>query len=135
MSPSDETRITSEIELVFDELVAAAKSKDHDRYFSFFETNTFTALTTTGSTVPSFEAFRLIYEPQLGAVQSYKSLNFDPVHIRVIDANSAVLVNEYVAEVVLTSGEVVSASGAGAQFWSRRTGAWKLVHISDAVKQ
>ena len=124
----------AEVETAFDNLVSATKSGDHDLYFSFFDATSFTALSANGSTLSSFERFKQIYEPQLGAVQAYNSLMFDPVHIQVIDPNTAILTNEYTAEVVLTSGTVVPASGAGAHVWSKSTGAWKLVHVSDAVK-
>lgn len=135
VSSSQEAVIKAEIEAVFEDLVSATKERDHELYFSFFDTSTLTILNANGSTLQSFDAFKLIYEPQLGAVQRYNSLEFDPVHISVVDAKSAILVNEYYAEVVLTSGDVVSAAGAGAQFWSKRSGEWKLVHISDAQKQ
>jgi len=135
ISSLEETKVKSEVKTEFEKLVNATKSRDHDLYFSFFEASAFTALTANGSTLSSFDAFKLIYEPQLGAVQSYNALNFDPIHIQVIDPRNAILTNEYTAEVVLISGEVVSASGAGAQFWSKSTGEWKLVHVSDAVKR
>lgn len=130
----DDALIESEVETAFDQLVSAARAGDYKRYFSFFDTDTFTALNADGSTLRSFDAFKLTYEPQLGVVQSYKSLKFDPIYINVIDANNAILVNEFSAEVILTSGDVVFASGAGAQFWSRKSGEWKLVHVSDAQK-
>lgn len=135
LSELDEVTIKLEVEAAFDRLVDATVSADHDRYFSYFDQGSFSALSANGSTLSSFETFKLIYEPQLGAVQSYNVLKFDPVHIQVLDHNNAVLTNEYTAEVVLTSGEVVAASGAGAQVWSKSTGDWKLVHVSDAVKR
>jgi hypothetical protein len=134
-SAPDEARIKAEVETAFENLVSATKSGDHDLYFSFFEDASFTALSSNGTTLSTFDRFKQIYEPQLEAVQAYKTLIFDPVHIQVIDPNNAILTNEYKAELVLTSGDVVSASGAGAQFWSKSTGEWKLVHVSDAVKQ
>lgn len=129
------TAMEAEVEAAFEELVSATKNGDHGRYFDLFDTETFTALNADGSTLPSFDAFKDLYAPQLGAVKRYQSLEFDPIHIRIIDANTAVLVNEYSAEVELTSGTIVSASGAGAQIWSKRSGEWKLVHISDAQKR
>ena len=134
LSLLDEARVKAEVETAFEHLVSATKSGDHDLYFSFFEETSFTALSSNGSTLSSFDRFKQIYEPQLDAVQSYNALIFEPVHIQVIDLNNAVLTNEYTAEVVLKSGDVVSASGAGAQFRSRSNGEWKLVHVSDAVK-
>ena len=135
VAPVDQTRIKLEVEVAFTKLVDATKANDHELYFSFFEADSFTALTANGSTLSSFDAFKLIYEPQLGAIQSYNALSFDPVYIQVIDPNNAILTNEYTAEVVLTSGETVSATGAGAQFWTKSSGEWKLVHVSDAVKK
>lgn len=130
----DDAKVKSEVEAAFETLVNATRSGDHDLYFSLFDAESFTALTANGSILSSFEAFKQIYEPQLGAIESYKTLNFDPVHIQVIDPTHAILTNEYTADVVLTSGALVSASGAGTQVWSKSTGAWKLVHISDALK-
>ena len=135
ISSSKEAVVKAEIEAVFEDLVSATEERDHELYFSFFDTSTLTTLNSDGSTLRSFDAFKLTYGPQLGAVQNYNSLEFDPVHISVVDAKNAILVNEYSAEVVLTSGETVSATGAGAQFWSKRSGEWKLVHLSDAQKQ
>ena len=135
MSSLEEGRIKAEVETAFENLVSASKSGDLDLYFSFFDETSFTALSSNGTTLSSFDRFKKIYEPQFGAVQAYNSLMFDPVHIQVIDPNTAILTNEYTAEVLLISGDVVSAAGAGAQFWSKSTGEWKLVHVSDAVKQ
>lgn len=129
-----QTDVKSEIEIAFRELVGAAQSNDSERYFSFFEPNAFTAMSSDGSILPTFEAFRLIYEPQLAAVQKYISLDFEAVEIRLIDKQTAILLNEYNAELILVSGERVSASGAGVQVWVKRSDQWKLAHVSDMAK-
>jgi len=100
----------------------------------FFDQEDFTILNADGTTIDSFEKFKTVYNPQFKAIQKYNTLNFDPVIIHVIDNENSVLVNEYSAELVLKSGDVISASGAGAQFWSKRSGEWKLVHISNASR-
>ena len=127
--------LKSEVEAVFNDLVDAAKAGDIERYFSFFNVETFTALTADGSAIGTFDEFRERVCPQLESVERYNSLKFDPVTISVLDASHAVLVNEYSAEVVLKSGVVVAASGAGTQVWSKRGGTWRLVHVSDAIKR
>ncbi|MEL7312387.1 MAG: nuclear transport factor 2 family protein [Pseudomonadota bacterium] len=127
--------LKSEVEAAFNDLVDAAKNGDIERYFSFFDQDTFTALTADGSTIATFDAFRERVAPQLEFIERYNSLEFDPVKVSVLDSSNAVLVNEYSAEVVLKSGDIVAASGAGTQVWSKRTGVWKLVHVSDSIKR
>lgn len=127
--------VQSEVEAVFKELTQAAKSLDHERYLSFFDENDFSVLNADGTTLSTFETFKDSYLPQLEYIESYNYLTFDPVNINVIDTRNAILVNEYTAEVTLKSGVVMAASGAGVQFWSKRTGEWKLVHVSDAAKK
>jgi len=134
LTTEKEASIHDEIEGVFHELTKAAETLDHERYFSFFDENNFSVLNADGTTSSRFESFKNSYLPQLKHIQEYNYLEFDPVNISVIDIRNAVLVNEYSAEVMLKSGEVVTASGAGVQFWSKRTGEWKLVHVSDATK-
>ena len=126
--------LKAEVKTEFDRLVLAAKTLDHDSYLSFFNAEQFTALNADGTTISDFKAFRDWYRPQMQAVREYNRLTFDPVSITILDARNAVLINEYIAEVVLTSGEVVTASGAGAQFWNKDTGDWKLVHVSSSSK-
>ena len=82
----------------------------------------------------SFQIFKEAYLPKLQFTESYQNLEFTNVKIDVINASTAVLVNEYNATVTLTTGDTVNAAGAGAQVWSKRTGAWKLVSVSSSVK-
>lgn len=126
--------VKSEIEFAFRELVDAAQSNDTEQYFSFFEPDAFTAIGADGSVIPTFEAFKLIYAPQFAAVENYIGLDFETVEIRIIDKQTAILLNEYTAELVLVSGERVSASGAGVQVWVKRSDQWKLAHVTDITK-
>ncbi len=126
-----EKRTKEEITQAFDALAFAAENLDFDSYFSLFDDKTFTALNSNGTTCDSFNEFQSTYLPQFKTIHKYNSLEFGRVIINVIDSENAVLINEYSAEIVLESGDIVSANGAGAQFWSKRTGNWKLVHVSD----
>lgn len=127
--------LETEIKTVFEALVDATVSKDLRGYYSFFDANAFSAISSDGSIIPTFEAFRVTYEPHLAAVQRYESLEFQAVEIRIINAETAILTNEFRAELVLVSGEHVSASGAGVQVWVKRGDRWKLAHVTDIAKQ
>ncbi|WP_262694782.1 nuclear transport factor 2 family protein [Kordiimonas aquimaris] len=129
-----EIQVTSEVNQAFLGLVEASKTLDHARYFSYFDTEKYTALNEDGTVLHSFAVFQEIYMPQVAYVERYNDLQFDNVKIDVIDKNTAVLVNEYTAEVVLTNGDIVKAAGAGTQVWSKRTGEWKLVNVSSSAK-
>ncbi len=123
-----------EVGLAFEGLAEAVKALNHEKYFSYFDEDTFSALNEDGTVLHSFAAFKGMYLPQVQYIQRYQSLTFDKVKIDIIDPNTAILMNEYTAEVVLKSGETVNASGAGTQVWSKRTGTWKLVNVSSSAK-
>ena len=134
-SPLDQNSQTArEVQSAFQDLAAAARDLNNDRYFSFFDETTFSILNSNGTVEQSFEDFQAAYLPQVAAIDRYDSLEFDPVIINVVDANNAIVLTEYTAELPLKSGETISASGAGVQVWSKQAGQWKLVHISNAVK-
>lgn len=134
MTAQRENEIRAEVDTAFQGLANASKSLDHDKYFSYFDTGKYTALNENGAVLHSFTAFKDMYEPQLKYLESYQSLEFSNVKIDVIDASTAILVNEYTATVTLTSGETVNAAGAGTQVWSKHTGSWKLVNVSSSSK-
>lgn len=123
--------IEREIQAAFDNLSDAVKTLDHDRYFSLFDAQTFSILNADGTSDMSLDAFRNAYMPQVEFIERYNRLEFSDVEINVIDANTAVLLNRYIAEVELKSGDVINATGAGAQVWSKRANGWKLVHVSN----
>ena len=135
MSEQEKRAIRTEVECVFGDFAKAAQSLDHEAYFSFMDADNFTFLGADGATLHSLKEFRDAYLPQLRAVKKYNRLAFDPLRVTVIDASHAIVVNEFSAEVVLKSGVSIETSGAGAQFWSKRSGEWKLVHISNSLKQ
>ena len=134
LNTSRKNEIYTEVNSAFQGLVDASKSLDHEKYFSYFDAEKYTTLNEDGTVLHSLDAFREMYLPQQKYIKSYQSLEFSNVKIDVIDASTAVLVNEYTASVTLTSGETVSAAGAGTQVWSKRTGTWKLVNVSSSLK-
>ena len=126
--------IHMEISQAFAGLSDAVLKIDLDRYVSYFDKDKYTGLNEDGTVLHSFKAFETTSLPALQYIKSYNDLTFSNVKIDVIDKNTAILVNEYTAEVVLMSGDVVTASGAGTQVWSKRTGEWKLVNVSSSSK-
>lgn len=134
MTNDQEAAVAAEVTTAFQGLAEASQKLDHERYFSYFDAEKYTALNENGEVLHSFKTFKDIYEPQLAYLASYESLEFSNVKIDVIDASTAILVNEYEATVTLTSGETISAAGAGTQVWSKRTGTWKLVNVSSSSK-
>ncbi len=134
MSIEQRHQVESEVQRAFEGLSQAAQTLDHERYFSFFDRSDLTILNADGSILDSYSEFQQTYQPQLEYIQKYNHLKFDPVTIDVIDENNAVLVNAYIGEVVLVSGDVLSVAGAGTQVWSKRTGEWKLVHVTNIVR-
>ena len=134
LTPAQATEIRGEVNAAFEGLAEASQTLNHEAYFSYFDAEKYTALNENGEVLHSFKAFKDIYEPQLGYLESYQNLEFNNVKIDVIDASTAVLVNEYEATVTLKSGETISAAGAGTQVWSKRTGSWKLVNVSSSAK-
>lgn len=134
LSKAEELEIHEAVNQSFTGLVAAVKSLDADSYYNYFEADKFTSLNEYGTVTHSFREFKSTYDQQLPLIKKYKSLEFSNVKITVIDKNTAILVNEYDAEVVLQSGDSVFASGAGTQVWSNTTSHWKLVNVSSSTK-
>ena len=130
----DTESVSAEIMFAFSGLADAVKNLDHETYFSYFDEHNYTALNEDGSVLHSLTAFKEMYLPQVAYIQNYNDLTFSNVKIDVIDANTAILVNEYSAEVVLTTGDIVAANGAGTQVWSKLSGTWKLVNVSSSSK-
>ena len=129
-----EDEIKNSVNLAFKGLAEAAKSSDVARYFEFFDKEKFTALNEDGTVTHSFGEFEKSYREQISSVENYQSLEFRNVKITVVNTDTAILVNEFRAEVVLKSGDVVTAEGAGTQVWAESDGNWKLVSVSSSSK-
>jgi len=134
LDKSSELQVESEVKQVFEELAVAARSLNIDDYLGFFDKKKFTSLNDNGSVFHSFSDFENLYRQQIPALEKYNSLEFTNVKITVLNNSTAILVNEYRAEVVLKSGDTVSAGGAGTQVWSKGSGVWLLVSVSGSMK-
>lgn len=135
MTKVDEDAIRDAITQSFDGLAKAVTSLNSDRYYEFFDSNKFTSLNEDGTVTHSFKEFQKTYDAQVPYIKEYKALEFSNVKITVVDKNTAILVNEYEVEVLLQSGDLVTAAGGGLQVWSNTTGEWKLVSVSSSPKQ
>ncbi len=134
LSKAEELEIHETVNQSFLGLVAAVKSLNAHSYYNYFDADKFTSLNEDGTVTHSFKEFKDAYDRQLPLIKKYKSLEFSNVKITVIDKNTAILVNEYDAEIVLQSGDSVFASGAGTQVWSHAATQWKLVSVSSSTK-
>jgi hypothetical protein len=118
----------------FEKLVVAARSLDHSTYIAFFDKNKFSSLNENGTVTHDLATFSAKVEESFSAFKGYDSLEFDNVKVTVIDSNMAILVNEFMATVILHSGNALSVAGAGTQVWSKHSGSWKLVNVSGSSR-
>ncbi len=123
-----------EVLQAFASLVEASKSMDFQQYIDHFDTKSFVGLNSDGSNWNSLEELIQTVEPGFAAVATVESLHFTNVEVEVIDANTAILVNEFEQSMVLQSGVAISIAGGGTQVWSKRSGTWKLVSVSASMK-
>lgn len=130
----DEDAVTADVRSAFASLVKAAEALDVDEYLNHFDRDRFTALNADGTVVHSFSEWEDAIGSQFAALEAYESLDFDRVKITALNADTAILVNEYRAIVLLASGETVSAKGGGTQVWRRTDDDWKLVNVSSSVR-
>ena len=107
-------------------------SLDIVAYLGYFDKKKFTALNANGTVTHSFSTFENDIRQQFPTIKRYLSLEFSNVKITIIDQKTAILVNEYKADLVLQSGQEVSAYGAGTQVWALSDQDWKLVSISSS---
>ena len=134
LTDSTINKIELEIRESFNGLVEAANSLDTRRYFEFFDKEKFAGLSANGTNWNSIEDFKALINPSFAMVEKIESLEFTNVYISVIDANTAVLVNEYEQNAQLKSGEIVKGAGGSVQVWSKASGNWKLVSVSASNK-
>jgi hypothetical protein len=130
----DEAAIRDSVNGAFKSLAEAAKSLDSEKYLSHFDRRKFTSLNEDGTVTHSFDEFAKVYVKQTESIAKYKSLEFDDVKITVVNESTAILVNTYIADVLLKSGQSVTASGAGTQVWTKNGDFWKLVSVSSSAR-
>lgn len=135
MTPSAEerARIRASVTEAFNGLVNAAKSLQAEPYLAYFDKQIFTALNADGTVTHSFDAFSQTYLQQIQALERYDSLVFSNVKVTAINSKTAILVNEFKADVILQSGDSLSMKGGGTQVWALQHKSWKLVSVSSSA--
>jgi hypothetical protein len=118
----------------FRNLVEASKKLDTKTYFQYFDVEKFIGLNSDGTNWNSFDELTPVINVGFNSIQKVKLIEFPNVKVSVIDANTAILVNEYTQTVLLKNGNTYTASGGGTQVWSKRSGRWKLVSVSASNK-
>lgn len=130
LNEKQKQQIKLEIETVFNGLVDAAKALDTQAYFAFFDQHKFVGLNEDGSNWNNFAELAQLITPGFAAVKQINSLTFPNVTISVIDAHTAILVNQFKQNLTLHDGTVIEVAGGGTQVWSNHSGQWKLVSVS-----
>jgi hypothetical protein len=131
----DKKHIEEQILNQFERLVETAKSLDHESYMKFFDSSKLTSFNDDGTITEDFNAFSIMIEKGFSGFKRYKTLEFNTVKISVIDINTAILMNEYNAVVILKNNEAFPVAGAGTQVWNLSNGQWKIVHVTSNHRQ
>lgn len=126
----DPATVEREVLAAFGSLVEASQDLDAARYFSHFDADKFVGLNADGTVWQSLDDLEPMINEGFAAIATVTALVFDKVKVSVIDAQTAVLVNEFVQTIEFKHGGTAKYAGGGAQVWSKRSGAWKLVSIS-----
>ena len=127
-------QIQSEVLAAFGELVEASKARDSARYLQSFVREKFTGLSADGTIWQTMEDLEKLIVPGFAMIERLASLEFFKVQVTVVNAATAILVNEFKQSIVLKNGDTVEQAGGGLQVWVQTGDAWKLVSIaaSDA---
>lgn len=133
LTAKEKNAIKEEIQAEFEGLIEAAKSLDADQYLAYFDEDSFTGLNADGTVTHSLEAFARLYRQSLPLFESYEYLEFFRVKITVLSRDTAILVNEYQADIILKSEKTISVNGAGTQVWHRKNDEWLLVNVSSSL--
>lgn len=111
-------------------LVDAVESLDSNRYFEYFDKEKFTGLNADGTVWHSIDDLEAIISSGFRVVEKNISLEFNKVKVTVINATTAILVNEYKQSILLKNSNIIEQAGGGTQVWFKSNGTWKLVSIS-----
>tara|TARA_R110000868_G_scaffold368227_1_gene631224 strand:+ start:64021 stop:64494 length:474 start_codon:yes stop_codon:yes gene_type:complete len=130
----DKSQIKTEVQKSFETLVLATKKSDWEGYFNLFDHENFSGLNADGTTWESFNEFKDSVLPAFKMIEKNQALKFPILKITVIDSQTAVLINEYEQQLLLTNGQSIEVSGGGTQVWSKASGTWKLVSVSASSK-
>jgi hypothetical protein len=123
-------QLEAEVMGAFRGLVDASKALDASRYFDYIDKDKFTGLSAEGKAWHSFKDLEQLISTGFPMVERVVSLEFSNVKVTVINAATAILVNEYTQTIQLKNMDIVHQSGGGTQVWSRSGDTWKLVSIS-----
>jgi hypothetical protein len=134
LSIEQKNRVETEVNQAFKQLVKVSTELNVEQYFALIDADKFVGLNANGSNWNSIAELRQVVEPGFNFVETVESLTFPNVKISVIDAQTAVLVNEYEQTVVLAGGSRHTSRGGGVQVWSKASGQWLLVSISASAK-
>ena len=118
--------------MAFLALVTASRELDFDRYLNSFDRDLFSGLRADGTVMHSIADLEQTYRPGFEMLESIEELEFRNVKITVLNATTAILVNEYSDVSILKTGGRVSGKGGGTQVWAKSDGAWKLVSVSSS---
>lgn len=133
LTDSEKAIVKEEVEQAFQALVEAAKSLDADSYLAFFDDAKFTGLNADGTVTHTLKEFARLYKRNLPLFESYEYLEFFRVKVTVIDTTTAILVNEFQADIKVKNGELLSVSGGGSQVWQKQGQDWKLIHVASSA--
>ena len=131
---SEYKAIEDAIKSRFDGLARAAQSLNIAAYRAFFDEAYFTALNADGTVTHNLDSFLKSYAVGTDSIEFYQSLAFSNVKVTVLNDTTAILVNEYKANLLLKNGMTVEAEGAGSQVWSFSDGEWFLVSVASSAK-
>ena len=134
MADDDASNIEGEVLARFESLAASAQKADHSEYLAHFDREQFTALNADGTVTHGFADFSAAFTAGAQGIARYHSLDFENVKVSVLPPSTAILVNEYSAEIELVSGDVVTVAGAGTQVWHKSDNEWMLSHVSSSTK-
>lgn len=130
----DELTIEKEVIAAFESLVLASRTLDSEKYFKHFSGEKFVGLNSDGSNWNALHELQPMIESGFAAVDKIESLRFTNIKVSVIDANTALLANEYEQTMRLMNGKLISSSGGGLQVWSKHSGHWLLVGVAASNK-
>lgn len=135
MTATDTQQIESEVLDAFKGLVDACRALDVRRYLDYLDKEKFTGLGADGRVWHSIKDIEDVISAGFAMIEKIVSLEFGKVKVTVLNASTAILVNEFTQTLLLKDATRIDQSGGGSQVWLRSGNTWKLASISasDAV--
>lgn len=126
--------VEEEVLASFKSLVQASRDLNSKAYFAHFYKEKFVGLNSDGKNWNSLNDLEPLIINGFSAIKEIKLLTFINVKVSVINAQTAILVNEYIQSIELKNGSLVNNAGGGTQVWFKDKGTWKIVSISASNK-